>query len=39
MNSQHKDLMDKINATGDLNDEITNGMKSAIEAFKSNSVW
>jgi len=39
MNSQHKDLMDKINATGALNDEITSGMTSAIEAFKSNSVW
>ncbi len=39
MNSQHKALMDKINSTGDLNEEITSGMKSAIEAFKSNSVW
>ncbi|MBI1195603.1 MAG: F0F1 ATP synthase subunit alpha [Gammaproteobacteria bacterium] len=39
MNSQHKGLMDKINAKGDLNDEITSGLKSAIESFKSNSVW
>ncbi len=39
MNSQHKSLMDNLNATGNLNDDITAEMKSAIETFKSNSVW
>ncbi len=39
MNSQHKALMDKINATGDFNDEIAGELRSAVESFKSSSVW
>ena len=39
MNSQHKALMDKINATGDFNDDIAGELRSAVESFKSSSVW
>ncbi|MDH5409181.1 MAG: F0F1 ATP synthase subunit alpha, partial [Gammaproteobacteria bacterium] len=37
--SNHKDLLDKINATGDYNDDIDAQMKKAIDAFKSSSTW
>lgn len=39
MSSSHADLMDKINSTGDYNDEIAKALRSAIESFKANSVW
>ncbi len=39
MNSQHKALMDKINASGDFNDDIAGELRTAIESFKSSSVW
>ncbi|MGE0484314.1 MAG: F0F1 ATP synthase subunit alpha [Gammaproteobacteria bacterium] len=39
MGSSHKALMDKINDTGDYNDEIEGGLKSAIQDFKANHSW
>ncbi len=37
--SNNSDLLDKINESGDYNDEIINGLKSAIETFKANGVY
>lgn len=34
-----KELMDKINESGDYNDEIAGLLKSAIESFKSTGTW
>ncbi len=39
MGSEHADLMKRINDTGDYNDEIANGLRSALESFKANQVW
>ncbi len=39
MNSEQKDFMDKINATGEFNDDIVASMKEAIEKFKSTQTW
>lgn len=39
MKSNHAELLDKITRTGDYNDEITAGLKAAIEDFKSTSTW
>ncbi len=39
INSEHADLIDKINEKGDFNDEIASEMKKAIENFKANNVW
>jgi len=35
----HKDLLDKIVDTGAFSDEITDGLKQAVESFKANGVW
>ena len=35
----HADLMQKINESGDLNDEITEGLKKAVEEFKQNGAY
>jgi len=32
-------MMDKINATGDWNDELEAGFKSGIEEFKATGTW
>jgi F-type H+-transporting ATPase subunit alpha len=37
--SNHAQLLDKINESGDFNEEIENGMKAAIEDFKANGVY
>ena len=37
--SNHADILDKINESGDYNDEIVKGMTAAIEDFKSNGVY
>ena len=37
--SNNADLLDKINATGDYNDEIAAGLKAAVEKFKETSTW
>jgi F-type H+-transporting ATPase subunit alpha len=37
--SKYPDLLDKINASGDYNDEIAGELKQAIEDFKANGVY
>ena len=39
MNSAQSELMGKINQSGDYNDDIAASLRSAIESFKSSSVW
>ncbi|MDW3095936.1 MAG: F0F1 ATP synthase subunit alpha [Gammaproteobacteria bacterium] len=39
LRSNNKDLLDKINDTGDYNDDIEAAIKQAVEAFKANGVW
>ena len=39
MRSQHKDLLDNINATGDYSDDIEASLKQAIEDFKAKGTW
>ena len=37
--TNHAELMDKINATGDYNDDIANGLDKAIKDFKTNGAY
>ncbi|MDO5090147.1 MAG: F0F1 ATP synthase subunit alpha [Cardiobacteriaceae bacterium] len=39
MHSDHQELLDKINAKGDYNDEIQAGLKAAVESFVAKGVW
>jgi len=39
MKSDHKALMDKINATGDYSDDIAGALRGAIENFKKTHTW
>jgi F-type H+-transporting ATPase subunit alpha len=39
MRASQSALMDKINETGDYNDETESGTRSAIEDFKANHTW
>ena len=39
MHASHAELIDKINASGDYNDEIEAGMRAAIEDFKATGSW
>jgi F-type H+-transporting ATPase subunit alpha len=39
LKSNEGDLLNKINETGDFNDEIAAAMKAAIEKFKATSTW
>ncbi|QOC22681.1 F0F1 ATP synthase subunit alpha [Wenzhouxiangella sp. AB-CW3] len=39
MNNTHGELMDKINQTGDWNDELAGEMKKALDEFKSTGSW
>ena len=39
INDKFADLIGKINASGNLDDEITAGMKAAIEDFKANGAY
>lgn len=39
MRNHHTDLMDKLNTTGDYNDEIATTMKAGIAAFKKTMTW
>ncbi len=39
LRSSQKELLDKINAKGDFNDEIAGAMKKALETFKSTNTW
>jgi F-type H+-transporting ATPase subunit alpha len=38
-NSEHADLMAKVNEKGDYNDEIAASFKAGIEKFKSTQTW
>ena len=37
--SNNADLMDKINDTGDYNDDIVAGLKAALDKFKETGTW
>ncbi|MCK5885309.1 MAG: F0F1 ATP synthase subunit alpha [Alcanivorax sp.] len=39
MKSEHADLMDKIDATGEYGDEIIEAFKSALDSFVANHTW
>ncbi|MFT5083481.1 MAG: F-type H+-transporting ATPase subunit alpha [Lentisphaeria bacterium] len=39
MSSSHGELMEKINSTGDYNDEIGAGIKAALDTFKATQTW
>jgi len=39
MDANQTELMDKINASGDYNDEIEASLRSAVEDFKANGSW
>ena len=39
MKSNHADLMDKINSTGDYGADIESGLRAALTKFKSSNVW
>ncbi len=39
MNAEHKELMEKVNASGDYNDAIASAFKAALETFKSTQAW
>ncbi|TVS12461.1 MAG: F0F1 ATP synthase subunit alpha, partial [Wenzhouxiangella sp.] len=39
MENSHQDLLDRINETGDWNDEVAAELKSALDDFKSTGSW
>ncbi|MEA3412683.1 MAG: F0F1 ATP synthase subunit alpha [Pseudomonadota bacterium] len=39
LNAEHADLMEKINESGDYDDEIEAAIRGALDAFKKESVW
>ncbi len=39
MKSSHADLLQKINETGDYNDEIEQALNAALKDFKDNNTW
>ncbi len=39
MRSSHADLMDTINREADYTDEISAGLKAAVQDFKANHTW
>lgn len=39
MHSDHQDLLDKIDAKGDYNDDIQNALKEALSSFVEKGVW
>ena len=39
MHSEHDDFLKKINDTGEYNDEVEAGLKSAVEDFKAKGTW
>lgn len=39
LNASHKALMDNIVATGNYNDDIENGIKTALNNFKATQTW
>src|SRR5699024_11088696 len=39
MQSDHKELLDKINTTGAYDDEIQDGLNASLKAFKETHTW
>ena len=39
MNSENAELMDRINTTGDYDDDIEAQFKAALEQFKATQSW
>lgn len=39
MQSQHIDLLGRINETGEFNEEVESGLKTALQDFKAKHVW
>jgi F-type H+-transporting ATPase subunit alpha len=39
MNNSHKEFMDKLNESGDWNDELAEEMKKAVDEFKKTGSW
>ncbi|MFP4160849.1 MAG: F0F1 ATP synthase subunit alpha, partial [Ectothiorhodospira sp.] len=39
LRSSQRELLDKINETGDFGDDIKSGMKAALDDFKANHSW
>ena len=39
MNSEHKDLMDKVSETGEYGDDIQNAFKEALDKFMKTQTW
>jgi len=39
MRANNGALLDKINESGDYNDDIESGLKAAVEDFKANGTW
>jgi F-type H+-transporting ATPase subunit alpha len=39
MKSEQAALLDRINSTGDYNDEIQGGLRAAVTTFKSTHTW
>lgn len=39
MDTEHQDLLDKINSNGEYNDDIASRLKSALEDFAKNGSW
>lgn len=39
MKSNHAALLDRINKTGEWNDEVANGLRDAIKKFKTTHTW
>jgi len=39
MHTEHLALMDRVNGSGEWNDEVEGAFRSALDAFKSTSVW
>ncbi len=37
--SNHGDLLNQINETGDYNDDVQAGLKKALDGFKANGTW
>ena len=39
MNSEHKDLMDKVSETGGYGDDVQNSFKEALDKFMETQTW
>jgi len=39
MRAEQKDLLEKIGAAGNYNDDVVAGLKAALEKFKTTQTW